>query len=151
VPDSTGAPMNINTMINFVITDPVASKFAVKNLRGFIETQATDIVRKTCGAFRYRSNDKNEVSLLSDGHFINAHMQKMLDRRVKVCGVKILRVSFFDLSYSREVATSLLQVQQAQARIDARKIIVEGATSITSDACKNLKAAGIHLSEDDQS
>ena len=100
--------MNVNTMINFVVTDPVASVFSVKNLRGYIETQATDIVRKTCGAFRYRSNDPNEVSLLSDGHFINTHMQKMLDRRVKICGVKILRVSFYDLSYSKEVATSLL-------------------------------------------
>jgi hypothetical protein len=38
VPDSTGAPMNVNTMINFVITDPVAATFAVKKLRGFIET-----------------------------------------------------------------------------------------------------------------
>ena len=45
-----------------------------------------------------------------------------------------MRVAFFDLAYSKEVATDLLQVQQAQARIDARKTIVAGATSITADA-----------------
>jgi regulator of protease activity HflC (stomatin/prohibitin superfamily) len=112
--------MNVATMINFVVTEPKSSLFVVKNLRAFIDTQANDIVRKTCGKFRYRSNDENEVTLLSDGSFINKRMMLMLNKRVSMCGVKILRVSMIEISYSQEVAVELLQVQKAQARIEAR-------------------------------
>merc|ERR1719469_1609201 len=36
VPDSTGSPMNVSSIVNFVIDDPVASKYNVENYRTFI-------------------------------------------------------------------------------------------------------------------
>jgi len=38
------------------------------------------------------------------------------------------------IAYHAEVAQSLLQIQQAQSKVDARKLIVEGAVSIVQDA-----------------
>lgn len=38
VPDSTGSPMNISTIVNYVVKDPVASTFNVENVSNFIHT-----------------------------------------------------------------------------------------------------------------
>jgi regulator of protease activity HflC (stomatin/prohibitin superfamily) len=32
VPDSNGSPMNISTIVNYIVTDPVASVYNVENL-----------------------------------------------------------------------------------------------------------------------
>ena len=76
-------------------------------------------------------------------------MKKLLQRRCEVAGVEILRMDFIDISYQAEVAAQLLQVQQAQARIDARKLIVAGAVEITHGAITNLNEAGINLQGED--
>ena len=47
-------------------------------------------------------------------------------------------MDLMELSYSPEVASSLLQIQQAAAKVDARKLIVEGAVNIVSDAMQGL-------------
>ena len=33
VPDATGSPMNVNTMVNYVIDDPVSAEYNVEDLR----------------------------------------------------------------------------------------------------------------------
>jgi len=75
VPDSCGSPMNVSTIVNYIITDPVAAVYNVENLYQFIHTQAYDVVRRICGKFRYRSNDPSECTLLDDSHHICQHMK----------------------------------------------------------------------------
>jgi len=149
VPDATGSPMNVSSIVNYVIKDPVASQYNVENLHTFIHTQAYDVVRRIAGKFRYRSNDPAEVSLLEDSHHICRHMRDLLQKRCEVAGVKILRMDFIDISYHAEVAAQLLQVQQAQARVDARKLIVAGSVEITHGAITSLNEAGIQLQSED--
>jgi regulator of protease activity HflC (stomatin/prohibitin superfamily) len=139
VPDSTGSPMNVSTIVNYVVTDPVKASYAVESLYNFIHTQAYDIVRRVCGKFRYRDSNPNGDSLLADSHHISGYMADLLHKRCQVAGVKILRMDFIDIAYHSEIAAQLLQVQQAQARVDARKMIVEGSVKITSGAIKMLK------------
>ena len=45
-----------------------------------------------------------------------------------------------------EVAQGLLQIQQAQAKLEARKIVVEGGVGIVKDALDLLDAHGIKVS-----
>lgn len=78
VPDSNGSPMNISTIVNYIVTDPVASVYNVENLYTFIHTQAYDVVRRVCGKFRYMSNDPEEITILHDGHIIAGHMKQLL-------------------------------------------------------------------------
>lgn len=46
--------------------------------------------------------------------------------------------TFTDISYQTHIAASLLQIQQAQARVEARKKIVEGSVTITHEAIDRL-------------
>ena len=56
-------------------------------------------------------------------------------------------MDIMQIAYHPEVAQSLLQIQQAQAKVDARKLIVEGAVSIVKDALTSLADKDINLSE----
>lgn len=60
-------------------------------------------------------------------------------------------MELMEVAYHTEVAQGLLQVQQAQAKIDARKLIVEGSVSIVHGALESLKEKGIDLEKEDRS
>ena len=96
--------MNVNTMVNYVIDDPVSAEYNVENLRMFINNQAFDVVRRISGRFKYKSSDPNEISLLNHSHIISKHMKKMLQKRCTVAGVEILRMDFIEISYDSSMA-----------------------------------------------
>lgn len=75
-------------------------------------------------------------------------MKELLQAKCTLAGAEILRMELMEFSYHTEVAQGLLQIQQAQAKIDARKLIVEGGVLIVKDALLKLEEEGVHLTED---
>jgi hypothetical protein len=65
-----------------------------------------------------------------------------LGKRVDVAGVLIESFELTDLAYASEIAQSMLVRQQAEAKLDARKIIVEGAVDIAVNALEGLQKRG---------
>jgi hypothetical protein len=57
-------------MVMYVINDPVKAHYNVEHLGEFIHNQALDIVRRTCGKFKYRSNDKDMLTIVENSHEI---------------------------------------------------------------------------------
>lgn len=64
IPDQTGSPMNVSTLITYVIKDPVAAVFNVEYLPEFISNSALEVVKTVCNKFKYRDNDPSQPSLL---------------------------------------------------------------------------------------
>ena len=52
-----------------------------------------------------------------------------------------------EISYAPVIAAAMLKRQQAQAMVEARKTIVEGAVAMSVDANEQLKSAGIQLDQ----
>ena len=52
-------------------------------------------------------------------------------------------MELMEFSYHAEIAQGLLQVQQAQAKVDARKLIVQGSVGIVDDAIQGLESKGV--------
>lgn len=48
-----------------------------------------------------------------------------------------------ELNYAPEIAGMMLKKQQAEALLEARQLIVDGAVSIAEDAIKKLEANGV--------
>ena len=94
VPDSTGSPLHVSAMINYIVSDPVKNLYSVNDAGSFIENQMFEVIRRVCSKFRYKSTDPEEVTLLEDSHLIAREMCELLRKRVEVCGVKILRMNF---------------------------------------------------------
>ena len=74
-------------------------------------------------------------------------MKELLQVKCNLAGVKILRMELMEFSYHSEMTKALLQVQQAKAKIDARKLIVEGGVMIVKDALDRLDEEGIDMSQ----
>ena len=72
-------------------------------------------------------------------------MRDLLQAKCKIAGAEILRMELMEFSYHAEVAQGLLQIQQAKAKIDARKMIVEGGVLIVRDALIKLEEEGVEL------
>ncbi len=76
----------------------------------------------------------------------NEIAQKLRDNlqdTVEHAGIKIIQARISHLAYAPEIASSMLQRQQAQAGVDARKTIVEGAVGMVEMALEQLKESGL--------
>ena len=72
-----------------------------------------------------------------------------LQERLNVAGIKIIETRLTHLAYATEIASAMLQKQQSSAILSARKIIVEGAVSITEEAIERLsKEANLDLTDE---
>ena len=67
-------------------------------------------------------------------------LTKELQNRLEVAGVEIIETRLTHLAYATEIASAMLQRQQSTAILSARKIIVDGAVSITREAVEGLAA-----------
>ena len=97
-----------------------------------------------------RTNNEREPSLMGDTALIGAAMADLMNKRCRQTGVKIIRMELMEVSYASEVAQSMLQVQQAQAKIDARELLVAGSVAITSGGLNGLKELGHSLPRDEE-
>jgi hypothetical protein len=77
-------------------------------------------------------------------------MRELLQAKSNIAGAEILRMELMEFSYHPEMAQALLQVQQAQAKIDARKLIVEGGVLIVKDALDTFREEGVELDNENQ-
>ncbi len=62
-----------------------------------------------------------------------------LQDRLEVAGLTILETRLTHLAYATEIASAMLQRQQATAILSARKIIVQGAVEISKAAVSQLQ------------
>jgi regulator of protease activity HflC (stomatin/prohibitin superfamily) len=63
--------------------------------------------------------------------------------RLQKAGVEVMEARLSHLAYSPEIAQAMLQRQQASAVLAARKIIVQGAVGMVSDALAQLADQGV--------
>ena len=78
-------------------------------------------------------------------------MVEILQQKSDICGAKIMGFELTDLQYAPEIAQGMLVRQQAQALLDARKVVVEGAVGIVTTAVNSLATNGVKLSDKEQS
>jgi len=77
-------------------------------------------------------------------------MIDLLQERVNASGVQIVNFELTDLAYAPEIAQAMLIRQQAEAMVDARKIIVEGAVQISMGALAGLADKGIKMTKEEE-
>ena len=108
-----------------------------------IVTEPTEFNRYFC----YRSywvydsedtEDHREKSLRGSSQEIADRLKEELQKRVEVAGIEVEEVRITHLSYAPEIAAAMLQRQQAEAIIAARKKIVEGAVGMVEMALNSL-------------
>ena len=148
VADANGNPIIIAGICTYQVIDPVKAALSVENYQDYIRTQAMAVLKQVASKHPYESPDGH--CLKSEANIVGQEMVAAMQNKVESAGVQVVSFELSDLSYSPEIAQSMLVRQQAQALIGARKIVVEGAVEIANDAMKHLLERGFQLSNDHQ-
>ena len=84
-----------------------------------------------------------KLSLRGNSDIVSEELARNIQERLAVSGVEVIEARLTHLAYSTEIASAMLQRQQAGAILSARQKIVEGAVSMAQMAVEQLEANGV--------
>ena len=141
VNDQLGNPVEIGAVVIWKVVNPTKAVINVENYKNYLSIQCDSIIRNTARQYPYDMNEgdgADEKSLRGSSQEIAAIMSRELQERTEDAGIRILDVRITPLAYAPEIASAMLQRQQAAAIIDARQKIVEGAVGMVEMALHKL-------------
>lgn len=151
VNDAVGNPIEIGAVVVWRIADTAQAMFDVEDYEEYVDIQVETAIRSLASAHPYDEHDSSGdvVSLRGDRDEVTAELQAALTERLARAGVEVLEARISHLAYAPEIASAMLQRQQAQAIIAARRQIVEGAVGMVQDALGQLSEHDVvHLDDD---
>jgi len=139
VNDELGNPIQIGTVVIWKVENATKAVLNVENYKTYLSIQCDAITRNAARCYPYDTNEGgDEKSLRGSSQEVANIMKGELQEKVRDAGINILEVRITHLSYAPEIASAMLQRQQAAAIIDARQKIVEGAVSMVEMALHKL-------------
>lgn len=151
VNDLLGNPIQIGAVVVWQVRDTAQAKFDVEDFRQYVDVQIETAVRQLASAHPYDEDQAEDdlPSLRGDNDVVNATLQRQLQSRLDRAGIEVIEARLSHLAYAPEIASAMLQRQQATAIIAARHKIVEGAVSMVEQALTDLSQKGV-LDLDDE-
>ncbi|MEG6520562.1 SPFH domain-containing protein [Desulfotomaculum sp. 1211_IL3151] len=142
VNDVEGNPIEIAAVIVFKVVDSAKALFDVDSYEQFVEIQSETALRHVATKYPYDNFESEGYSLRGNTEEIAAELGKELQARLEVAGVQVMEARLTHLAYATEIASAMLQRQQASAIIAARQKIVEGAVGMAQMAIEKLLQEG---------
>lgn len=151
VNDKQGNPIMIAAVVVWKVSDTFRAAFDVENYEKFVEIQSESALRKMAMEYSYDNfeDETAEITLRSSSTEINEMLENEISERLSLAGVEVIEARISHLAYSQEIASAMLQRQQASAVVAARSKIVEGAVGMVEMALEALsKKEIVHLDEE---
>ncbi|MHC5229753.1 SPFH domain-containing protein [Enterococcus sp. LJL99] len=149
VNDFDGNPIEISAVVVFKVTDTAKALFDVDRYQNFVEIQSETAIRHIASQYPYDTFNEDDITLRGNTNEVSEELAKELQERLSVAGVEVIETRLNHLAYATEIASAMLQRQQAKAILSARQIIVEGAVSMTQMALEQIEAGQeIHFTDD---
>lgn len=146
VNDAEGNPVEIGAVVVFKVVDTAKASFDVDNYERFVEIQSETAIRHIAAQYPYDTfGDESGVTLRGNADEVAAELLRELQERLDVAGVQLRETRITHLAYAPEIASAMLQRQQAIAIVAARQKIVEGAVGMVDAALRLLEENGIEL------
>ncbi len=151
VNDLDGNPIEIAAVVVYKVEDSAKATFDVEGYKNFVQIQSETGIRHIASQYAYDHFDKDtDMSLRKNSDEIAAFLAKDLQTRLSVAGVEVIEARIMHLAYSSEIASAMLQRQQAQAVLSARKVIVDGAVGMVKSAIERLAEENVVELDDDK-
>ena len=149
VNDNHSNPIEIGAVVVWRVVETAEALFEVDNYEKYVNVQTESALRATATQFPYDAHVAGQESLSTHAAEVSKHLQATIQDRLSKAGVEVVEARISHLAYSPEIASAMLQRQQASAIIAARYKIVEGAVGMVENALELLSAKGIvHLDEE---
>ena len=146
VVEKHGNPIQVSAVAIYRVKDPARALIDVQGYQRYVQNQASAVLKSVCAQYPYEARDPREPCLKKESQAVLDTLRENLERGVSNAGIHVELVRLNDLTYAPEIAQSMLLRQQAQAMVDARRTLVEGAVHTTADALERLGKAGVSLS-----
>jgi regulator of protease activity HflC (stomatin/prohibitin superfamily) len=143
VNDAYGNPIELAAVVVWNVRDTAQASFEVDDFLEFVATQTEAAVRHIAIEYPYDSHDEDGLSLRGNAEEITEKLAVELHARVEAAGVRIIESRFTHLAYAPEIASAMLQRQQAGAVVAARREIVDGAVGMVEAALARIAEQGI--------
>ncbi|MBM3724511.1 MAG: SPFH domain-containing protein [Acidobacteria bacterium] len=143
VNDHEGNPIEIAAVVVWQVVDSAQALFDVDNFENYVTVQSEAALRNLATAYPYDSHEDHVKSLRGHTSAVAEHLKQEIEERAQKAGVNIVEARISHLAYAPEIATAMLQRQQAAAIIAARTRIVEGAVSMVEMALEQLSRRGV--------
>ncbi|MEZ5939413.1 MAG: SPFH domain-containing protein [Hyphomonadaceae bacterium] len=143
VNDKRGSPIEIAAVVVWRVVDTAEAVFDVDDYNSFVNIQIETALREITSHFSYDHGDESEPTLRANADDVADLLRAKLQERVEVAGVRIDEARLSHLAYAPEIASAMLRRQQADAVLEARAKIVEGAVSMVEHALEQLQAKSV--------
>jgi regulator of protease activity HflC (stomatin/prohibitin superfamily) len=152
VNDKIGNPVMIGTIVVWQVENTFKASFDVDDYENFVHLQTDAAVRKMAGLYPYDNfeAEQSEITLRSGVEEVNHSLEGEIIERLNHAGIKVIEARISHLAYSSEIASAMLQRQQATAIVAARQKIVEGAVGMVEMALEDLKIKNIIEFDEDK-
>ena len=138
VNDAYGNPIELAAVMVWKVRDTAQATFEVDDYSDFVAIQTEAAVRHIAIEYPYDSHDEGGLSLRGNAEEITEKLVLELSARVEAAGVQIIESRFTHLAYAPEIASAMLQRQQAGAVVAARRQIVDGAVGMVEAALARI-------------
>lgn len=143
VNDADGSPIEMAAVVVWQVADTAKAVFAVEDVVKFVATQTETAVRHIAGNYPYDARGQERLSLRENAEEITSRMSAEIAERVAAAGVHVVESRITRLSYAPEIAQVMLRRQQAEAVVDARRRLVDGAVGMVRQALEQLAEQGL--------
>ncbi len=138
VNDADGNPVEMAAVVVWQVADTAKAAYAVEDVVDFVATQTETAVRHIAGQYAYDARGEARLSLRENAEEITSRLSVEIAQRVAAAGVRVVESRITRLSYAPEIAQVMLRRQQADAVVDARRRLVEGAVGMVHMALEQL-------------
>ena len=143
VNDTDGNPIEIAAVVVWKVVDTAEATFEVDDYVNYVHVQSESAVRNLATRYAYDAHEAEQFSLRGNTEEIAGQLQTEIQGRLHKAGVEVLEARIAHLAYAPEIASAMLQRQQAGAIIAARSRIVDGAVGMVQMALDSLSSRNI--------
>ena len=145
--DVLGNPVEIGIAVIWRVKDTAKAVFDVDNYKEYLSLQCDSAVRDIVRLYPYDvaegvdttgDGKDDNGSLRGSSRIVAERIRGQIQEKVDEAGLEIIEARITHLAYAKEIASAMLQRQQASALIDARKLIVDGAVGMVEMALERL-------------
>jgi regulator of protease activity HflC (stomatin/prohibitin superfamily) len=150
VNDQNSNPIEIAAVVVWRVVDTAEALFEVDDYNEYVHVQSESALRGMATNYPYDAHTEGELSLSANAAEISDRLQTEIQDRLAKAGVEVMESRISHLAYAPEIASAMLQRQQASAIIAARTKIVEGAVGMVEMALEDLSRKKIIELDDER-
>jgi len=149
VNDKDSNPIEIAAVVVWRVVDTAEALFEVDDVTQYVAVQSEAALRGLASNYPYDAHDGG-LSLSANATEISEKLTHEIQERLMKAGVEVIESRISHLAYAPEIAGAMLQRQQANAIIAARRKIVEGAVGMVEMALDDLGKRNIVELDDER-